>query len=269
VSTEGAVPMGVEALVRWRHPELGYVPPDEFIPLAEQSGIMPLLTAHVLDIALTQSVRWRDVGIRVPIAVNIAATDLVGNALTDLISQRLDEHDLDPSLLKLEITERIVTHQLEEAKRTLRRLRALGVTISLDDFGTGYSSLVRLSSLPVDEIKIDRVFVSALADGNRAVGIVQALVDLAHALGMPAIAEGVENEDEWTLLRSLGCDGIQGWHVARPMPHETATEWLLHRTAPGSISTDHAARIMATANAVASLAKPVNGDSELSVRNRV
>jgi EAL domain-containing protein (putative c-di-GMP-specific phosphodiesterase class I) len=134
-------------------------------------------------------------------------------------------------MLRLEITERVIAGQLEEANATLRELRAMGVTISLDDFGTGYSSLLRLNALPVDEIKIDRGFVSRLADGDRAIAIVRALIDLAHALPVPAIAEGVETEEEYRLLKALNCDGVQGWHVARPMPRDQATEWLLERTA--------------------------------------
>jgi EAL domain-containing protein (putative c-di-GMP-specific phosphodiesterase class I) len=133
-------------------------------------------------------------------------------------------------MLQLEITERMATHQTEVANTTLRRLRELGVTISLDDFGTGYSSLLRLHTLPVDEIKIDRVFIAAMSEGAESIGIVRALVDLAHALGLPAIAEGVETQDEWQVLDSLGCDGVQGWHVAMPMPHAQATAWVRARS---------------------------------------
>jgi diguanylate cyclase (GGDEF)-like protein len=226
VSPETGALMGVEALLRWKHPVRGHIPPDAFIPLAEGSGIMPLLTERVIGLALTQMARWRDAGLHVPVAVNIAPTDLAGDRLSDLIETSLRELDLPAAMLKLEITERIITHDLEDAKETLQKLRAMGVTISLDDFGTEYSSLQRLSSLPVDEIKIDRAFVSRLSDGRRAVGIVRALVDLAHALDIPAIAEGVETAEEQSLLTALGCDGVQGWHVATPMSAEPATQWL-------------------------------------------
>jgi diguanylate cyclase (GGDEF)-like protein len=229
VGTSDGTPIGVEALVRWRHPVRGYVPPDEFIGLAEGSGIMPLLTARVVCLALQQTARWRDEGMTVPIAVNIAPTDLTGGELASVITEGLAEHQLPPGMLQLEITERIVTHQLDEAKRTLARMREMGVAISLDDFGTGYSSLLRLSSLQVDEIKIDRGFVSELSQGERGIGIVRALIDLAHALGMPAIAEGVETAEELAMLHTLGCDGVQGWHVARPMPEQEATAWLRER----------------------------------------
>ena len=229
VSTVGGAPIGVEALIRWNHPVRGFVPPDEFIPLAEGSGIMPLLTERVVRLALAQMAAWRAEGMTVPVAVNIAPTDLTGSELAHVVAQGLCEYDLPPGMLQLEITERIVTHELDDAKRNLAELRKLGVSISLDDFGTGYSSLLRLSSLQVDEIKIDRGFISAMSQGDRAIGIVRALIDLAHALGMPAIAEGVETAAELHLLESLGCDAVQGWHIARPLPSDEATVWLRDR----------------------------------------
>jgi EAL domain-containing protein (putative c-di-GMP-specific phosphodiesterase class I) len=141
----------------------------------------------------------------------------------------LDRYLFPPGMLQLEITERVVAQQTEDLNAILLDLDAVGVTLSLDDFGTGYSSLLRLQSLPVSELKIDRAFVSRLSYGAAAVGIVASIVDLAHALGMPAIAEGVETEAEWQALRELGCDGAQGWHIAAPMPAEQASEWLRQR----------------------------------------
>ena len=226
LSTRDGSTLGVEALIRWQHPRRGQVPPDMFIPLAERSGIMPLLTERVIGLALDQMAEWRSHGMTVPIAVNVSPSDLLGDRLTDVIVAGLRRHRLPAGMLQLEITERVATHQTEVTNTTLQRLRELGVTISLDDFGTGYSSLLRLHSLPVDEIKIDRVFIAAMSTGGDSIGIVQALVDLAHALGLPAIAEGVETQDEWLVLNSLGCDGVQGWHVARPMPRAQATEWV-------------------------------------------
>jgi diguanylate cyclase (GGDEF)-like protein len=216
--------LGVEALVRWQHPQRGFVPPDEFIPLAERSGIMPLLTERVVRLALEQMIRWRDMGLCVPIAVNISPTDLADNRLSVLVRDMLERYEILPGMLQLEITERVVADDSDETYGALRDLRDMGVTISLDDFGIGYSSLLRLQSIPVDEIKIDRIFVSRLP--HEGVGIVRAVIDLAHGLGLPAIAEGVETKDEWQLLKSLGCDGAQGWYVARPMPHAQATEWI-------------------------------------------
>lgn len=231
VATKDATSLGFEALIRWNHPQRGFVPPDEFIPLAERSGIMPMLTERVITLALQQMAAWRDLGLHVPVAVNISPTDLGDHRLTDLASEKLREHDLPASMLQLEITERIVAAHTDEMDQALGELREMGVTISLDDFGTGYSSLLRLQALPVDELKIDRVFVSSLAKGGDAVGIVRAIVEMAHALGMRAIAEGVETQDEWRVLHSLGCDGVQGWQVAHPMPAPEATNWIRSRTA--------------------------------------
>jgi diguanylate cyclase (GGDEF)-like protein len=231
LSTRDGSTLGVEALVRWEHPRRGKVPPDLFIPLAERSGIMPMLTERVLTLAMAQIAAWRDADLWIPVAVNVSPSDLIGGRLIDIIVAGLHRHALPAGMLQLEITERMATQQLEEANNTLDRLRELGVTISLDDFGTGYSSLLRLHALPVDEIKIDRVFVSAMSEGPESVGIVKALIDLAHAFGLPAIAEGVETQEEWQQLDQLGCDGVQGWHVAMPMPHAQATAWVRNRTA--------------------------------------
>jgi diguanylate cyclase (GGDEF)-like protein len=255
-------PMGIEALVRWRHPKHGYIAPDQFIPLAERSGIMPQLTARVVSLAVAQLVQWRNDGINVPVAVNVSPTDLVGDDLPDLVAQKLAQHDLPAGALQFEITERITTHRLEQSNRTLDRLRAMGVTISLDDFGTGYSSLLRLSSMRVDEIKIDRAFVASLNDGSQAVGIAGTLINLAHALGVPAIAEGVETEEQLRKLDELGCDGFQGWHIARPMPSDVATEWIRER-----MSADAAQRPTTPARALTTDAKrPRDGRGQRSRR---
>ncbi|MBV9594261.1 MAG: EAL domain-containing protein [Actinobacteria bacterium] len=241
LTTVDASVLGVEALVRWNHPQRGYIPPDSFIPLAERSGIMHLLTERVVNLALEQISTWRAEGMHVPIAVNISPADLLGRRLSGIVTAGLRRHEIPASMLQLEITERMVDHHLSETSQALSELRELGVTVSLDDFGTGYSSLMRLHELPVDEIKIDRAFISSMGSGSAAEGIVQALVDLAHALGLPAIAEGVETPEEWQRLRAFRCDGVQGWHVAVPMPGPDATIWLRRRhpdgrTAPSSHS---------------------------------
>ncbi|MCW2524359.1 MAG: GGDEF-domain containing protein [Frankiales bacterium] len=223
--------MGMEALIRWEHPQRGYISPDEFIPLAERSGIMPLLTERVIELALGQLSDWRCDGLPVPVAVNVSVSDLAGPRLVELVSAGLRENHLMPGMLQLEITERVVAEDSLNLDSVFRALAKMGVSLSLDDFGTGYSSLLRLQSLPVDEIKIDRAFVSRLADTSDGSGIVQAVIDLAHARGLPAIAEGVETAQEWDVLQSLGCDGAQGWHIAAPMPARAATEWIRERIA--------------------------------------
>ena len=223
--SDGSV-MGLEALIRWEHAERGFISPNTFIPLAERSGIMPLLTERVIHIALQQIAVWRAEGLDVPVAVNISPTDLLGLRLPALIQTLLQRYDLPAGLLQLEVTERVMTEDSHGLEPVLQRLNELGVTLSLDDFGTGYSSLVRLQALAVDELKIDRAFVSQLSQGQAATAIVRAFVDLAHAMDIKAIAEGVETQHEWDELRRLGCDGAQGWLIAQAMPAAEVTSWL-------------------------------------------
>jgi diguanylate cyclase (GGDEF)-like protein len=217
--------IGVEALIRWKHPERGFVPPEEFLPLAERSGLMQLVTDRLVMWSLAQVADWRLLGMPVPVAVNVSLTDLLGDRLPELVRTGLTRYGLSPGMLQLEVNEQVLAQQSEELNSVLLELDAMGVNLSLDDFGTGSSSLLRLQALPVSEIKIDGEFVSRLGDG-RSEGIVRAIIDLAHALGMPAIAEGVETAAQWRALRELGCDGGQGWYVAAPMSAPEATEWL-------------------------------------------
>ena len=227
VSVGGGAVVGVEALVRWHHPLRGLVMPDDFIPMAEHSGLMGPLTAYVIDRSLAQVARWRQVGLHVPVAVNVSMRDLHSGDLVRVVSDALDRHDVPPSMLILELTERVLTRDSDEVASTLGQLRALGVTSSLDDFGTGYSSMVLLKRMPITELKIDRSFVSRLTLDSEDVTIVRSIIDLAHGLGMSAVAEGVETQQVWDLLDELGCDAIQGWYVSRPLDGETATTWLL------------------------------------------
>jgi len=201
--------------------------PDEFIPMAEHSGLMAPLTAHVIDQSLEQVARWKGAGLHVPVAVNVSMRDLHGAELLGVVAHSLERHGRDASMLVLELTERVLTRDSEEVTGTLTALRQLGVTISLDDFGTGYSSMVLLKRLPITEIKIDRSFVSRLSLDPEDVTIVRSIIDLAHGLGMRAVAEGVETQHVWDLLGDLGCDSVQGWYVSRPLDHEAATAWLL------------------------------------------
>jgi diguanylate cyclase (GGDEF)-like protein len=222
----GAV-VGVEALVRWHHPQRGLVMPDEFIPMAEHSGLMAPLTEHVIDQSLAQVARWRVAGLDVPVAVNVSMRDLHGRELVAVVASALERHDLPASMLVLELTERVLTRDSGEVNATLNALRRLGVAASLDDFGTGYSSMVLLKRLPISEIKIDRSFVSRLTADPSDITIVRSIVELAHGLGMTAVAEGVESEQVWDLLQNLGCDAVQGWYVSRALDADNATAWLL------------------------------------------
>ncbi len=222
----GAV-VGVEALVRWRHPTRGLVMPDEFIPLAEHSGLMGPLTAFVIDTALSQAATWRQFGLEIQIAVNVSMRDLHDPQLPSTVAALLERYDLPASSLQLELTERVLTRDADGVAETLRAMRRLGVEISLDDFGTGYSSMVLLKRLPVNEIKIDRSFVSRLGVDPEDATIVRSIIDLAHGMGMRAVAEGVETQPVWDLLDGLGCDAVQGWYVSRALDVEAATTWLL------------------------------------------
>ncbi|WP_030808312.1 putative bifunctional diguanylate cyclase/phosphodiesterase [Streptomyces sp. NRRL F-2799] len=220
---------GLEALVRWVHPERGKVPPDEFIAIAESSGLMPHLTEYVLETALAQVARWREQGLRVPVAVNVSPRDVHTPGFAGSVAARLARHGVPAGALQLEITEHVLLEDPQRAADTLAALAGHGVKMSLDDFGTGYSSLVHLRRLPVSELKIDRSFVARLAVDAEDAAIVRCTVDLAHSLGLVVVAEGVEDDETWEHLRDLRCDAVQGWLVAAAMPPEETTAWLQAR----------------------------------------
>ncbi|MET9967343.1 bifunctional diguanylate cyclase/phosphodiesterase [Streptomyces sp. NPDC006356] len=224
---------GLEALVRWVHPERGKVPPDEFIAIAESSGLMPQLTEYVLETALGQVARWRAQGLFVPVAVNVSPRDVHTPGFAGSVAARLARHGVPAGALQLEITEHVLLEDPQRAADTLAGLTGHGVKMSLDDFGTGYSSLVHLRRLPVSELKIDRSFVARLAVDNEDAEIVRCTVDLAHSLGLLVVAEGVEDDETWERLRDLRCDAVQGWLVAAAMPPEETTAWLLARGSRG------------------------------------
>ncbi|WP_333737490.1 putative bifunctional diguanylate cyclase/phosphodiesterase [Streptomyces sp. IBSBF 2806] len=224
---------GLEALVRWVHPERGKVPPDEFIAIAESSGLMPYLTEYVLDTALAQVARWRAQGLYVPVAVNVSPRDVHTPGFAGSVAARLARHGVPAGALQLEITEHVLLEDPQRAADTLNALTGHGVKMSLDDFGTGYSSLVHLRRLPVSELKIDRSFVARLAVDPEDAEIVRCTLDLAHSLGLLVVAEGVEDDETWERLRDLGCDAVQGWLVAAAMPPEETTAWLRARGSRG------------------------------------
>jgi diguanylate cyclase (GGDEF)-like protein len=221
----GAV-TGVEALVRWQHPTRGLLPPDQFIPLAERTGAVADLTRWVVDAALAQQRAWREEGIDLPVAVNLAAANIVDVTLPDAIAGLLARHGTDGSRLECEISEHTVMSDPLRAGDVLDRLRELGVRLSLDDFGTGRSSLAYLKRLPLDEVKIDRSFVSGMAaDENDAV-IVRSTIDLARNLGLEVVAEGVESAEIMAGLAALRCDTAQGFHISRPLPPGELLAWV-------------------------------------------
>jgi diguanylate cyclase (GGDEF)-like protein len=216
----------LEALVRWTHPQLGPIPPAEFVALAEQTGNIGQLTRWVLNTAIAQLARWRSAGFESELAVNISASDLVNADLPDEILGLLARNDVLPRQLLLEITESAVMRELDKGLRVMRRLRDAGIRFAIDDFGTGHSSLAQLKALPVDELKIDRSFVRDLEQGTRDDAIVRSAVDLAHSLGLKVVAEGIETPAAWTALMRLGCDYAQGYFISRPLAPEQVGEWI-------------------------------------------
>ena len=225
----------VEALVRWRHPQRGLVPPDEFVPLAESSGLIEQVTARVLDAALAQVAAWRAEGLHLAVAVNVSVRDLAAGLLVDDVTRALARHAVPPDALQLELTEGSLFSESHAAAAALRSLDALGVRLSLDDFGTGWSSLGRLRRLPVREIKVDRSFVQRMCSDGRDRAIVRSIVDLAGGLGMRVVAEGVEDRATWDLLRELGCDAAQGWLLSPAQPAAVLTPWLHARQAGSAV----------------------------------
>ncbi|MEX2503747.1 MAG: bifunctional diguanylate cyclase/phosphodiesterase [Egicoccus sp.] len=234
VAVNGRHTVGLEALVRWRHPERGLLQPGEFLPVAERTAVMRSVTASVLDLVLRQLRAWDVAGIAVPVAINTSLHDLSDPGFAATIRSGLSEHGLDPSLLVIEITEEALRGDPTRALQTLDELQAVGIELSLDDFGTGYASLGRLKRLPVSEVKIDRSFVMHLdadPDGRDA-AIIRSVVQLADGLGLRCVAEGVETEAAMAILAELDCEVAQGYLVSRPIPAAEATAWLLEEAVP-------------------------------------
>nr|WP_203780332.1 EAL domain-containing protein [Actinoplanes rishiriensis] len=218
--------VGVEALLRWQHPERGLVGPEELIRVAELTPVMRLLTGRVLHDVVAQLAVWRDAGRPLRAAVNVSARDLHAGDIADRVEALLRDHGVPADLLQLEITESALMADPHRVLNTITRLDRMGVAISLDDFGTGYSSLQHLRRLPLAEVKIDRSFVLGMSTDRGDAAIVRSVIDLAEALGLRAVAEGVEDERTWRLLAASGCHAAQGWFHARPMPTAELATWL-------------------------------------------
>jgi diguanylate cyclase (GGDEF)-like protein len=226
VELAGEQLVGVEALLRWRHPDRGLVPPCEFIPAAENTGLIHRLNTHVLTLAVGQIRCWLDDGHRVPVAVNLSARCLQDRTLPTRVGQLLRSHGVPPTLLRLEVTESAVMVDMPRALAVLKSLHSLGVLLSIDDFGTGYSSMAYLKRLPVDELKIDKSFVVGMTGDHDDATIVRSAIDLGHNLGLTVVAEGVESGAHAHALLDLGCDIAQGNHYNRPAPPVDLTGWL-------------------------------------------
>jgi diguanylate cyclase (GGDEF)-like protein len=211
---------GVEALVRWEHPSRGFIPPDEFIPIAERTGLIKTLSRYVLAAALRERSRWAAAGHDLHVAVNLTIPDLLDQDLPDRIAALLDETGVSPDDLELEITESTILADPLRVRQNLDRLNELGLSLAIDDFGTGYSSLAYLKRLPVSTIKIDRSFVMDMLESDSDAAIVRSTIELGRNLGLRVVAEGVETEEAWNALREHGCTLAQGYLIGKPMPAE-------------------------------------------------
>jgi EAL domain-containing protein (putative c-di-GMP-specific phosphodiesterase class I) len=237
VSLRDDMIVGAEALLRWEHPERGAIPPSEFIPIAEETGLIESIGARVLDEACRQAARWHAaIPDRVPmgISVNLSPVQIANATLPDTVAMALRAADLDPSTLSLEITESVLLGETSRLSETLTRLRKLGVNLVLDDFGTGYSSLGYLNRLPLDALKIDRAFVEGLGQDPQDTSITEAIIAMARALSLPVICEGVETGVQLAELRRMGCDQVQGYYFSGPVDAPTITSMMLQGRAVAS-----------------------------------
>jgi diguanylate cyclase (GGDEF)-like protein len=220
------VVIGVEALARWAHPQRGWVSPEDFVHVAEETGLIKQLTDLVLEASIQQLSQLKDHGHHLGLAVNLSTHDLLDELLADRVLRRLDQYGVDPALLTLEITESSLLIDAPRARNTIDRINRAGIRLSVDDFGTGYSSLSYLRRLPVSELKIDRSFVSNLLLEDQDEVIVKSIIDLGHNLGMQVVAEGVETDEIMNRLRGFGCDVAQGFGICRPIPYDQFLTWL-------------------------------------------
>jgi diguanylate cyclase (GGDEF)-like protein len=225
---------GFEALLRWNHPLRGVIAPGEFLPLAEHTGLMRPLTRRVLELAARQSREWRAIGARLPVSVNLSASNLHDADLPRFVADLLAAEELPADAFTFEITESVIMHDASRATEVVRQLRDLGARISIDDFGTGYSSFAYLQQLAVDEIKVDMSFVMGMVDNADDATIVRTTIALGHNLRLEVVAEGVETSDALAMLREMGCDIVQGYWLSRPLPGPDALEWFRRHARPAS-----------------------------------
>jgi diguanylate cyclase (GGDEF)-like protein len=226
---ESGCVVGVEALVRWIHPERGFIPPGDFIPIAERTGLIKPLSRYVVAAALRQCGAWREQGLDLHVAVNLTIPDLLDLELPDLIARLLTENGVRPDQLELEITESTILADPFRVRQVLSRLNELGLRIAIDDFGTGYSSLAYLRRLPVQTIKIDRSFVMEMCENANDATIVRSTIDLGRNLGLDVVAEGVETQETWDALRRHGCTLAQGYLISKPLPADELRALLAER----------------------------------------
>jgi len=218
----------IECLVRWQHPEHGFIYPDDFIPLAEQTGNIRYLTKWAIEEALKQYNKLKENGFNIHMAVNISAIDLTDSDLVDFVKEALTEHNVEPKMLMLEVTESAIMSDPEKAITALNKLKNMGVQLSIDDFGTGYSSMEQLKRTPVNELKIDKSFVLELISSNEDAIIVKSITDLAHNLGLSVVAEGVENKQSLEILNKIGIETAQGYFISKAIHTDEFLPWLVN-----------------------------------------
>lgn len=217
--------VGAEALARWRHPERGRIPPGEFIPMAEQCGLIDSLTWVMLDQAMQQAALWKRMGEAWTVSVNLSLHYLGYNGVADRVASLAERHAVEPQRLVLEVTESLASTKVSTVIANLARLRMRGFGIAIDDYGTGYASLAQLSQIPFSELKVDRSFVHGASDRPKLKALLTSCLELARQLKLESVAEGVENAADLSMLRQLGCDSVQGYLIARPMPAEALGAW--------------------------------------------
>jgi EAL domain-containing protein (putative c-di-GMP-specific phosphodiesterase class I) len=217
--------LGVEALLRWRHPVLGNIPPGEFIPIAQQTGMVRFITDWVVERALSDLAAWLAAGFRQSVSINISALDLAEEGFASRLRGSISRHGVSPAMLELEFTEDALIRDGGPVRATIANLASAGIGIAIDDFGTGYSNLFYLREIPAKSLKIDQSFIRMLESSERDKIIVRSMIGLAHQLGYRVVAEGVETGEALAILIELGCDEGQGYHICRPLPIETIRAW--------------------------------------------
>jgi len=217
----------VESLVRWMHPARGLIPPADFIPIAEETGLIVGIGAWIINEACRQHQAWQRQGLgAVPISINLSALQLREPGLCATLAEALRQHTVDPEQIELELTESILMDNVADTIAVLRDIKALGCAISIDDFGSGYSSLNYLYRFPIDRLKIDRTFIQSMHSAPKNLAVINAIIGLGHTLGLKVVAEGVEHAADAAQLRAAGCDELQGFHYSRPLPAQQAQQWI-------------------------------------------
>ena len=225
--------VGTEALIRWNHPERGFVSPADFIPVAEQTGLITQITDRVMRTACRQLKAWEAAGVpRLRVSINLSAIDFRRKDLIEMITRVIEDTKIDPTCLELEITEGMVMEGAGDVIETLRRIKDLGLELAIDDFGTGYSSMAYLKRFPVDRLKIDRTFVKDIPGDEEDAGITNAIISLGHSLGLKVIAEGVESLEQISYLHKKECDEVQGYYLSKPLVSKEFAEFVINYT-PG------------------------------------